>query len=149
MHQPLALGARAAERGATMTKVRMLLVEDNGLVLGALADELGERFDLVEADTGELALAILDRPGRFDVVISDYDLGCDVSGAEVLDRARRNGCASLCVLLVGAVRPELPPIHSEMADIFMKKPVTARAVTDMLRRYGAPRVDAPRRLALI
>ena len=37
-----------------------------------------------------------------DVVISDHDLGRGVSGAEVLDRARRQACASWCVLLVGA-----------------------------------------------
>jgi CheY-like chemotaxis protein len=132
-----------------MPKVKVLLVEDNGLVLGAMADELGERDDIVEAADGESALAVLDGPSRFDVVISDYDLGHGVSGAEVFERARRNGSAALYVLLVGAVRPQLPDVDSQMADVFLKKPFRPGAVLDMLRGYGAPSRYAPRHLALI
>jgi len=121
-------------RAYTTTR-RVLLVEDNELVLKALASELGQVYEVVEARTGEEALALLAQPGGFfDAIVSDYDLGMGASGAEVLERARRRLPSSLCVLLVGAVRRELPVVEACMADLLVKKPARPGYLVATLRR---------------
>jgi CheY-like chemotaxis protein/two-component sensor histidine kinase len=72
-----------------LAKGRILLVDDSMDVLvtvGALLEKTG--FEVVRVDSGERALSILEKPGRFDALVSDYAMP-GLNGAELIARARR------------------------------------------------------------
>src|SRR5438034_11328805 len=92
--------------------MRALIVDDNALVLRALADELGEDYDVVPASTAEQAISELDA-GSFALVVCDYDLGeghastSAANGDQLLAYARSRHLGGDRVLLVGAIRDTL------------------------------------------
>ena len=70
------------------------MVDDDEDTRQLIAFALGEndRYAVTEAADGEAALAAL-RAGRFDLVITDYDMP-GLTGAEMLKRATRDGTSS-------------------------------------------------------
>lgn len=80
---------------------RLLLVDDDPIVLRALARVLRSRFEIVTAVDAHQADLQLDR-SRFDAVVTDFDLpreGGD--GVWVLERARAKQPSARRVLLSG------------------------------------------------
>ncbi len=68
--------------------VRVLIVEDEALIRWSLRQKFEERgFQVVEAETGQAALDLLD-DGLFDLVMLDYKLP-DITGLDVLHRIRQ------------------------------------------------------------
>ncbi|GAA4217853.1 response regulator [Sphingomonas endophytica] len=80
--------------------VLVLLVEDQALILDILEEALKDaKFDVLTADSGAAALAILDRQhSDLAVLVSDIRLGGGPNGWEVARRARE-------------LRPSLPVIY--------------------------------------
>jgi CheY-like chemotaxis protein len=100
---PVAAGERpcvdagAVEPPASVARLRILVVDDDSLVLlntTAMLEDLGH--EVLEADSGEQALRLLDRSERVDLVITDQ-LMPGLSGADLAARIR-------------SARPELPVI---------------------------------------
>lgn len=72
---------------ASKRRLRLLLVDDQALVLRATASMLKE-LDVVTANSGADALARLGEGGHFDVIVSDVTMP-NMSGPELYIRVRR------------------------------------------------------------
>ena len=79
---------------------RILLVDDEPLVLEGLARQLGWEFDVSTAQSGARALELVQSEGPFAVVISDMRMP-NMDGAEFLERARALDPDMVRVLLTG------------------------------------------------
>jgi CheY-like chemotaxis protein len=78
----------------------ILLVEDEWLIREETADELRhEGWGVLEAGTGECAIAYLQAGRQIDLVITDIQLPGDASGWEVADASRGS-------------RPDMPVIYT-------------------------------------
>ena len=98
----------------------VLLVEDEWLVRMEMADSLTEAgFDVVEAGTGEAAIALIAGGRVIDVLVTDIRLGGSASGWDVADAWR-------------AAFPGLPVVYASansrdenrmvLRSIFLEKP---------------------------
>jgi len=78
----------------------LLIVDDDEDLRGALAEQLQEEFNTVEANTGEggVRMAAEARP---DLVLLDVDLP-DINGREVCRRLRQSGVAAPVIMLTAA-----------------------------------------------
>ncbi|MCA9592984.1 MAG: response regulator, partial [Myxococcales bacterium] len=79
---------------------RILLVDDEPLVLEGLARQLGWEFEVSTAPSGARALELVQSEGPFAVVISDMRMP-NMDGAEFLERARALDPDMVRVLLTG------------------------------------------------
>ena len=89
------------------SKRRVLVVEDDAVVLGLLTKIIGEAgYDVVGAPTGEAALAELDKQ-LFDAVLLDLNLPGSIDGLEVCRRLRAEAAtAAVPVVIISAMDDE-------------------------------------------
>jgi len=81
-------------------KATVLVVEDESLLRELIVQELADAgFAVIEADTGENAIAILDAGRPIDVLFTDIRLPGHVDGWEIARHARHH-------------RPEIPVIYA-------------------------------------
>ncbi len=120
----------------------VLVVDDDDDFRAALAETLeDEGCDVVDARTGEAALALLDdaakgRARAPDLLVLDL-LMPRMSGIEVLQRLRKSRrWASLPVLVVTAVNDQMLPVRLDVPIAF--KP-DVQAVLDAVRQQLARR----------
>jgi DNA-binding response OmpR family regulator len=123
----------------------VLIVDDDDDFRAALAETLAEEgCDVVDARTGEAALALLDdaakgRTRAPDLLVLDL-LMPRMSGIEVLQRLRKSRrWASLPVLVVTAVNDQMLPVRLDVPVAF--KPdvqVVLDAVRQQLARRRSP-----------
>jgi CheY-like chemotaxis protein len=123
----------------------VLVVDDDDDFRAALAETLEEEgCDVVDARTGEAALAMLDDAGKGrtrapDLLVLDL-LMPRMSGIEVLQRLRKSRrWASLPVLVVTAVNDQMLPVRLDVPVAF--KPdvqVVLDAVRQQLARRRSP-----------
>ncbi|MBP2315261.1 hybrid sensor histidine kinase/response regulator [Azospirillum soli] len=86
--------------------VRVLVVEDNALVLMATVEGLAqEGFDVLTADHGAEALEVLERESGIDVVVSDVVMPYGVSGIDLARRVHERW-PHIRVLLISGYSPE-------------------------------------------
>ena len=76
---------------------RILLVDDDAELRGSLAEQLADSYGIVQADTGEAALAAA-RAERFDVILLDHGLP-DIDGREVCRRLRAANVRTPIIML--------------------------------------------------
>ena len=97
--------APEVEAGAT-GPVRLLVVEDNALVLMATVEGLTqEGFEVATADHGAAALELLEQDAAFDVIVSDVVMPYGVSGIDLARRVRERW-PHIRVLLTSGYSPE-------------------------------------------
>ena len=104
-------------------RLRVVIVDDNPLLLAAMRRLLAPRCVLEVVSTAEEARALL---GAWmpDVVVADLRLGSDpAAGLEVLRAARETAPAARRVLMTGAVPP--PAAHT-LAHHVVQKPMEPR-----------------------
>ena len=115
-------------------KPTVLVVEDEELLRIIVNDELREAgFEVMEAEDGGKALAILTSGRRVDLLFTDIRMPGGLSGWDVAEQAR-------------ALRPDLPVIYAtgfsdECPRIvegarFFKKPYRPSAIIDAARELG-------------
>ncbi|MDZ7826276.1 MAG: ATP-binding protein [Gammaproteobacteria bacterium] len=96
----------------------VLVVEDEPsvreMVIGALG-VLGHR--VVAVADGHEALARLAEPEHFDLILSDVVLPGEVSGVDVVRRARRERPGLPCILMTGYARSHLADGDPEIRDL--------------------------------
>ena len=81
-------------------KPKVLFVDDEGLVLEAIAVQLRRRFDVFTATSGAEALGLLDRGESFQVIVSDMRMPV-MDGAALLHHMRERAPDTTRVLLTG------------------------------------------------
>lgn len=108
----------------TAARQRILLVDDDLLVLRSLARVLRREFDVVVATSAADAIAKIAED--LHAVITDHDLGAGPNGRAVLAEARLRAPSAKRVLMSG--RPQFPRTgEADLFHAFLPKPVS-RAV---------------------
>lgn len=112
---------------------RVLVVDDDEDLRELITHVLAREFEVVEADRGEQALALLSN-GEFDAVVLDYMMpGLD--GADLIARARAEGHALPIVLTSAAIgRGEAMAMG---ADDFVPKPFDVAELAERVERAAA------------
>ena len=112
-----------------MTRLRILLVDDDPSVLDLTQELLGMAGYAVEAATGPAAaLALLAAGQIFDALVTDHSMP-GMSGEELIIRARALNPALPCLLMTG---------HGEMSDMeidvaVLRKPFRASELAAAVR----------------
>jgi CheY-like chemotaxis protein len=96
--------------GIVVKALRAMIVDDNAIdraYLRAMLHYLTEgKVEIDEADSGAVA-AELFRPGRYDLVVSDYHLTGVETGFDVLSRVKRDDPTCRRILVTGDSRKAL------------------------------------------
>jgi PAS domain S-box-containing protein len=114
----------AVRRASNTERPRLLVVEDEQRLAGALARVLGDEFDVSLAPGRERALELLLGGARFDAILCDLLLP-DGSGMELYD----------------TLRARLP--GTEVKLVFMSGGPDSPQVREFLRRVPNARIDKP------
>ncbi|MDQ2101550.1 hybrid sensor histidine kinase/response regulator [Azospirillum isscasi] len=117
--------------------VRLLVVEDNALVLMATVEGLTqEGFEVVTADHGAAALEILERDAAFDVIVSDVVMPYGVSGIDLARRVQERW-PGIRILLISGYSPEsLTGLKADAA--VLPKPFTPDQLAARVRALLRP-----------
>ena len=116
--------------------VTVLVVEDEPLILDMISQELTEQgFAVLEAETGDAALSIIESGQTVDVLFTDMRLPGGLDGWQLAATARE-------------AKPELSVIYAtgytvdrEAAvpgSVFLKKPYRPCAITEIIRTLVGP-----------
>jgi DNA-binding NtrC family response regulator len=100
----------------------LLFIDDEATLRGLMAERLTERgFEVVEADSGERALELLDQ-FAFDIVITDLRLP-GIDGSRVIEAARERypGIVAIVITGFGTVKDAVDAIKRGASD-FVAKP---------------------------
>lgn len=99
--------------------MRILCVDDDGLVLAVTADLLRELgHDVIEASGGDHAARTIADGHRFDILITDVHMPGELGGIELAALARRI-LPALPVVFFSGMDHVLPP---ELCDTVLRKP---------------------------
>ena len=123
---PAPAASRSAPERAAPRRSRILVVDDESLVLEAMERVLSEEHDVVAVGSGRAALQRIE-DGAFDVVICDL-LMPEMSGADFWAELRRRdpGLAARTVLVTGAgLLEEARSAMGEFEGPIVEKPFTA------------------------
>ena len=105
-----------------MSAPHLLFIDDEAALRGLMAERLTERgFEVVEADSGERALELLDQ-FAFDIVITDLRLP-GIDGSRVIEAARERypGIVAIVITGFGTVKDAVDAIKRGASD-FIAKP---------------------------
>jgi CheY-like chemotaxis protein len=121
---------------------RVLVVEDEPLVRDYVADVLAKSgFEVVEAASGQEALAVLSRSADVCAVVSDVAMPGAVNGFELARRVRRD-LPNMGVVLVSGVL-EGNHVYLPLGVRFVSKPVRAATLIRLVREVADPRARLP------
>ena len=119
---------------AQVQRVSVLVVEDEPLILDIVADELNDAgFEVLQATTGEEAVAILEKAQSVDLLLTDIRLPGVLDGWGVAERARQR-FAGLPVIYVTGYSGE--PARQVPDSILMMKPYRPSAVVKAAQGLG-------------
>jgi CheY-like chemotaxis protein len=115
---------------------RCLVVEDEWLLRMHLVDELSDAgWRTLEAATGEEALAIIDREGAIDFLITDIRLPGAADGWGVADRFR--GAHPAAPVIYVSANPDLLTRRAP-GSLFFGKPVDMTVLLEACDRLVLP-----------
>lgn len=129
-----------------MSRIRLVLADDEALTRGAVSALLGLESDLEvvgEASTGDEAIALVVERGP-DVAVLDVEMpGRD--GAEVAQWVATHACATRCIILTRHARPGvLRRALAAGAAGFVAKSAPATVLAEVIRRvHGGGRYVDP------
>ena len=126
--------------------IRVLIAEDQAMVLGALAALIGIEHDLevigqVRSGTEALAAALSSRP---DVIVTDIEMP-GLSGLELAGELKRQGCTARVIILTTFARPGyLRRALDAGASGYLLKDAPSNRLADAIRRvHGGGRAVDP------
>jgi two-component system alkaline phosphatase synthesis response regulator PhoP len=121
---------------------RILVVDDDEHILRAMATSLTRAgFQVLTADDGEPALAVT---APVDVIVVDYNMKSDVTGADVVRHFKtKYGGAVTCFVLSGEDNPDTREIclAAGATDVLLK-PVSPVELRRLLKEAAANRTEA-------
>ncbi len=119
---------------AASSRLSVLVVEDEPLILDIVADELNEAgFQVLQATTGEEAVAILEGVSSVDLLLTDIRLPGRLDGWGVAEHARQR-FQTLPVIYVTGYSGE--PARQVPDSILIMKPYRPSAVVKAARGLG-------------
>ena len=122
--------------------MRVLLTDNDALVLGLLMDTLAEEsIEVGELADAEDALVLLGAGQVLDVLVTDIDLGAGLSGLDLASITQER-CPTVEVVLINGTSPDPGRASLERHERFLRKPFAPAALADAIR--GAARDTAAR-----
>ena len=122
--------------GDTAMAKRLLLVEDELLIRAWMAECLSEAgYDVVEAEDGDHALALMDQPDAFDLLITDIQMPGQADGNAVATRAKQRYPGLPVIYASG--RPESLKNEVRPCDAFVCKPFNVTMILTTAQRVLA------------
>ena len=119
-----------------MSGTRILIVEDEFLIRLTLAEALAdEGFDVVEAETGDEALRLIEADPMIRLMLTDMQLPGTLDGAALAARAREHQPALPIIFVTG--RPEAAGAQLTARDLFIAKPYLPSEVCTAAKRLIA------------
>lgn len=127
------------------TRRRVLIIDDEAMLLATYERTLGRHFDLATAGSGRAALTLLDADSAWDAVVCDLMMP-DVDGAAVYEwlEAHRPALARRTIFCSGgAFTPRGFAFIERIGDRLLHKPVLPKELVAAVERLcaseGAPR----------
>ncbi len=118
--------------GGTVAAPRLLLVEDEFLIRLTLSETLvDDGFEVVEAEDGGAALALLAQQQPIALMLTDIQLPGALDGHALAERARSTR-PDLPVIFMSGRPPDAPP--ASRLDTYVSKPYSPAAVSATVRR---------------
>src|SRR5215467_7837465 len=117
------------------SNVKLLLVDDNPMVLGMLRDALSPLANVTTANDGADALlkAVEDAP---DLIVSDYRMpGMD--GRQLVEKLKSRSSTSGIAVVLLATKSDISEklsLHDHAADEFVEKPFFLKDATQRIKR---------------
>jgi CheY-like chemotaxis protein len=124
---------------SSQQRFRLLLIDDEPLVLAALRRTLGVEFTLSTCSSGLEAITLLRRGERFDVVLCDLMMP-EMTGMEffdVLGVSYPNLTSRVVFLTGGAVTPRARNFVATVNNTVLHKPCEAALLRAVLRRVSS------------
>lgn len=114
---------------------KVLVVEDEALLLFSISDELKEAgFDVLEAGNAAQAIALLDRHDDVEVIFTDIDMPGSMDGLKLSRYVRDRWPPIRIVVTSGKLKPPDDAMPAE--GVFIAKPYSTASVVAAL---SAPR----------
>ena len=118
--------------GGTLVAPRLLLVEDEFLIRLTLSETLvDDGFEVVEAEDGGAALALLAEKEGIVLMLTDIQLPGGLNGHALADKVRSTR-PDLPVIFMSGRPPQGPPTNR--LDTYVSKPYSPAAVSATVRR---------------
>ncbi len=123
--------------GADAFQPRVLVVEDEFLIRLTLVEALSdEGFNVLEADTGDAALPMLQSDPPICLLLTDIQLPGSLNGRALATKARENLPNLPIIYMTG--RPEAGDDAQHSArDVFISKPYTLADICQAAKRLTA------------
>ncbi len=103
-------------------RIRVLLVEDEFLIRLTLAEALTDAgYEVLEAETGDAALAVLEADPSIRLLLTDIQLPGQLDGLRLVARARA-GRPSLPVIYMTGRPDRMGRMAGSGQDVFIAKP---------------------------
>jgi len=91
-----------------------------------------KRFVVYLSDSSEKALSLCEET-KFDLVISDFDLG-ENTGIELINKIRKRYPRIKTILMSGSFRFDKEMLKIERIDAFLEKPFDAEELREVIER---------------
>ncbi len=115
-----------------MAAPRLLLVEDEFLIRLSLSEMLADDgYEVVEAEDGETALALMEERDDFAIMLTDIQLPGRFDGRALAEKVRTKR-PDLPVIFMSGRPQEVPP--SNPLDTYVNKPYLPSVVSATIRR---------------
>ena len=117
--------------------IRILVVEDEFLIRLTLTEALGdEGFEVLEAETGDAALPMLEPGSGIRLLLTDIQLPGSLNGFALVNRARQAMPDLPVIYMTGRPDPDSSASASRL-DVFISKPYTLTDICDAAKRLTA------------
>lgn len=129
------LGPCASVPGATAVRARILVIDDEPMLLSALGQVIAEAHDVVTALGGEAAREILAHDRDFDLVLCDLQMP-NVDGVaihELLAQAVPELLSRLVMMSGGAVTPRAAHFVEKVQPRMISKPIEIEDLLTLIR----------------
>lgn len=114
-------------------RARILVVEDEFLIRLTLVEALGdEGFDVVEAETGDAALPMLQQDPSISVLLTDIQLPGILNGTKLAQLARESRPGLPVLFMTGRPDPAAEAAASSI-DRYIAKPYTLSDICNAVR----------------
>jgi two-component system response regulator YesN len=115
-------------------KRTLLIVDDESSCREAFCVALEDEYNLIEAETGEQALEILQSREDIGLVLLDYLLPPGIYGLEVLERMRELKCKVPVIVVTGKGSEEVCRIAFKMGvQDYIQKPFKVKKLQEAIR----------------